>query len=65
MAPLGEAVASVLLGESRVEVSDLISFNRTSQSFRNLMYGDCDILIVAEPAETVYDEMDRPASNTK
>ena len=58
MVPLGEAVASVLLGESRDAVADLVQFNRTTQSFRNLMNGECDILIVGEPNAAVYDEMD-------
>lgn len=57
MVPLGEAVASVLLGESNEDVKDLIKFNRTSQSFRNLMNGKADILIVAEPAENVLEEL--------
>ncbi len=57
MIPMGEAVAGVLLGESRDEVSDLVSFNRTTQSFRNLMYGDCDILLVSQPNAVVFDEM--------
>lgn len=58
MVPMGEAIASVLLGESRDEVADLVQFNRTTQSFRNLMWGSCDILIVGEPNAAVYDEMD-------
>lgn len=58
MVPMGEAVASVLLGESRESVADLVQFNRTTQSFRNLMYGDCDILLVGEPNAAVYDEME-------
>ena len=57
MVPLGEAIASVLLGESRDAVSDLVQFNRTTQSFRNLMADYCDILIVGEPNAAVYDEM--------
>ncbi len=57
LVPLGEAIASVLLGEPREAVSDLISFNRTTQSYRNLMWGDCDILIAAEPSESVVQEM--------
>ena len=56
MVPLAEAVASVLLGESREEVSDLVSFNRTSQSFRNLMDGNCDILLAGDPVESVWEE---------
>ena len=57
LVPLGEAIASVLLGEPREAVSDLISFNRTTQSYRNLMWGNCDILIAAEPSESVVQEM--------
>ena len=56
MVPLAEAVASVLLGESREAVSDLVHFNRTSQSFRNLMDGNCDILLAGDPAESVWEE---------
>lgn len=58
MVPLGQAVASVLLGESREAVADLAQFNRTTQSFRNLMNGLCDILIVGEPNASVYWEME-------
>ena len=58
MVPLGEAIASVLLSESRDAVSDLVQFNRTTQSFRNLMADFCDILIVGEPNAAVYDEME-------
>lgn len=58
MVPLAEAVASVLLGESREDVAELISFSRTSQSFRNLRWGDSDILIAGEPAQNVLDELD-------
>jgi ABC-type phosphate transport system substrate-binding protein len=55
--PLGEAICSVLLGESREQVQDLVKFNRTTQSFRNLMEGSCDLLISGEPNAAVYDEM--------
>lgn len=58
MVPLGEAIASVLLGESREDVGDLVRFNRTTQSFYNLTYGTCDILIVGEPNAEVYTCMD-------
>ncbi len=58
LVPLGEAVASVLLGESREAVTDLVQFNRTTQSFRNLMWGECDILIVSQPNAAVFDEME-------
>lgn len=56
-APLGRAIASVLLGESEEEVSDLIHFSRTTASFRALMAGETDLLIVGEPNASVYDEM--------
>ena len=57
LVPLGQGIASVLLGESREEVSGLINFNRTTQSFRNLREGQCDIVIAAEPKAEVFDEM--------
>ena len=56
--PLGEAVVSVLLGESREDCADLVQFNRTTQSFRNLKDGLCDILIVGQPNAAVFDEME-------
>jgi len=56
-APLAEAVASVLLGEPREAVVELAQFNRTTQSFRNLAAGLCDILIVAEPTPEVFEEL--------
>ncbi|NLA86843.1 MAG: hypothetical protein GX847_06065 [Clostridiales bacterium] len=55
--PLGQAVASVLLGEPRDQVAELALFNRKTQSFRNLMIGDADILIVGEPNPSVFEEM--------
>lgn len=57
MVPLAQAVASVLLGESREDVSELMSFNRTTTAFRLLYGGQCDILIVGEPNVSVYEEM--------
>lgn len=49
--PLGEAVASVLLGESREEVADLIHFNKTSRAYFNLVDGQSDLLLAAGPGE--------------
>ena len=65
LVPLGEAIASVLLGEPREAVSDLISFNRTTQSYRNLMRGECDIIIAAEPSTSVVEEMKANAFDYK
>lgn len=56
-APLGRAIAAVLLGESEDEVSDLIDFSRTTGSYRELMRGNRDLVIAAEPNEAVFDEM--------
>lgn len=58
MVPLAQAVASVLLGQTREEVADLTRFNRTTQSFRNLMNDQCDLLLVGQPNASVFDEMD-------
>ena len=55
--PLAQAAACVLLGEPREAVAGLAQFNRTTQSFRNLAAGLCDILIVSEPAPEVFEEL--------
>ena len=55
-APLARAVCAVLLGESREEVADLVRFSKTTRSYRQLMAGDADLLIAAEPADTVVQE---------
>jgi len=56
MVPLGQAIASVLLGETRDEVADLINFSRTTQSYRELMNGQADLLISGAPPESIYEE---------
>ena len=58
LVPLGEAVASVLLGERREEVEDLVNFSRTTQSFTNLMSGYRDLLLVSEPHASVFTQME-------
>lgn len=57
--PLAQAIASVLLGETREETSDLFHFSKTTQSYRMLMWsnGDgVDLLIAAEPPEVIWQE---------
>ena len=51
--PLGQAIASVLLGESRDKVSDFIRFSKTGRAYRALMNGDADILLAAEPSPSI------------
>ena len=57
-APLGQAIAAVLLGESEDSVADLIDFSRTTESYRQLMAGNRDLVIAAEPNAAVFDEME-------
>lgn len=64
-APLGRAIAAVLLGESEDEAADLIQFSRTTASFRALMNGEADLLIVAEPSPSVFDELDEAGFEVK
>lgn len=59
MLPLGQAAAAVLLGQTREEVADLLQFSRTTRSYRRLMFGETDLLIAAEPAPAVVEEMER------
>lgn len=55
-APLAEAVCSVLLGETREEVEDLVQFAKTTNAYYNLIRGDADLLIVGEANEDVLEE---------
>jgi len=57
MVPLGQAVLAALLGERQTAVEDLVEFHRTTESFRYLMRGESDLLLVAEPNQIVFDEM--------
>ncbi|MDO4961109.1 MAG: substrate-binding domain-containing protein [Eubacteriales bacterium] len=55
--PLAKSVAGALLGVKPEETAELCRFNRTTQSFRNLMNGEADVLIVGEPKASVYEEL--------
>ena len=57
LVPLGEAVASVLLGERREEVRDLLDWNRTTASFRCLHMDESDLLLVSEPDPEIFDSL--------
>lgn len=56
--PLAQAMCAVLLGEDVSEVADLVNFNRTTQSYRNLMGGTADLLLAAEPSPEVMEELE-------
>ena len=55
--PLAQAMCAVLLGESPEDVSNLVQFSRTTQSYRNLMAGEADLVLAAEPAPEVLSEL--------
>lgn len=57
-APLARAMCAVLLGEDIDRTADLVSFNRTTQSYRNLMAGEADLVLAAEPAPEVLAELE-------
>ena len=57
-APLARAMCAVLLGESEEEVSERVEFSRTTQSYRNLMEGKADLVLAAEPAPEVLEELE-------
>jgi|GEM_PF-411783 len=57
LVPLAKALAGALLNINDKQAEELCTFNRTTQSFRNLKNGDADMLIVSEPNSKVYDEM--------
>jgi len=55
--PLAQAAACVLLGESRENITDFTIFTRTTQAYRNLALGLCDIVIAGEPTPEVLEEL--------
>ena len=57
-APLARAMCAVLLGEAPEAVDDLVDFSRTTQSYRNLMAGEADLVLAAEPAPEVLSELE-------
>jgi len=57
-APLAQAMCAVLLNEDLDAVTDLIRFSRTTQSYRNLMNGNADLLLAAEPSPEVLSELE-------
>jgi phosphate transport system substrate-binding protein len=58
-APLAEAVCSVLLGESSVDIADLVQFNKTTTAYYNLMWGNADLLIIGEYNAEILEEKER------
>ena len=56
--PWREAVCSVLLGESREEVADLVQFSRTTASYEALMAGEADLLLAGEPEQAVMERLE-------
>jgi len=46
--PLAEAICSVLLGERRDEVSNLVEFSKTTSAYYSLIHGQADLIIVGE-----------------
>ena len=55
--PLGKAIAAVLLPNEN-ETDDLIDFHKTTQSFRNLTSGACELIISGQPEASVFEEME-------
>lgn len=56
--PLGQAVASVLLGESRAQASEVIRFSKTSRAYRALMEGEADVVLASEPSPAIWADKD-------
>ena len=56
--PLARAMCAVLLGEVPEAVDDLVDFSRTTQSYRNLMAGEANLVLAAEPAPEVLSELE-------
>ena len=55
--PMATAITSVLLGIPREEADSMLEFHKTTRSFSYLMDREAKLLICAEPAQSVFDEM--------
>ena len=55
--PMATAITSIMLGKQRSEADSLLEFHKTSASFTFLMEGNADMLICAQPADSVFEEM--------
>jgi len=50
--PLGEAIASVIMGKDRPDCEQYVQFTGTSDAYVQLVDGNTDFLVVYEPSET-------------
>ena len=55
--PMATAITSVMLGIPRSEADSSLEFHKTSASFNYLMEGTADMLICAQPADSVFEDM--------
>ena len=55
--PMAAALTSIMLGIPRSEADKMLEFHKTSSSFSYLVEGTADLLICAEPADSVFDMM--------
>ncbi|MBR5937955.1 MAG: substrate-binding domain-containing protein [Clostridiales bacterium] len=55
--PMAAALTSIMLGIPRSETDEMLKFHKTSSSFSYLVEGTADLLICAEPADSVFDMM--------
>ena len=56
--PLSVMLASAVTGMSQLEAEAFISHSRTTQSFYNLALGEADLLIVYEPPEFMFEDIE-------
>ncbi len=57
--PMAAAITSVMLGITREEADEMLDFHKTSASFEFLMKGSADMLICAQPADSIIEELER------
>ena len=55
--PMATAITSVLLGIPREEADQMLTFHKTTESFRYLMRDEAKLLICAQPADSVIEMM--------
>ncbi len=54
--PLGEALASLMLGIDRADAAKMIEFSGTTDAYQRLMYGNADLLLVYEASPVTIEQ---------
>lgn len=62
--PLAQAMAAVVLGEFQQQTSDLTQFSDTHQALERLQAGECDLVFLSDPPQSLLDQQGQEGCET-